>query len=112
MYGKVMAKWRAAIDEHSHSGQNVTAFCKERGISTTSFYEWRKRLEFKEDIGVQSLTVMNNFPEAKKGFERIDVHKQSGYFRIITPNGYYVQVPMAEIDTSAWVRILKEVNGL
>lgn len=30
--------------EHSGSGQAVEAFCRERGLTTSTFYTWRKRL--------------------------------------------------------------------
>jgi hypothetical protein len=36
--------WRKVIGEQTGSGQNVTTFCRGRGISDASFYTWRKRL--------------------------------------------------------------------
>ena len=30
--------------EQSRSGQTVEAFCRERGLTTSQFYTWRKRL--------------------------------------------------------------------
>jgi len=35
---------RELVSEHARSGQGVTAFCRERGIRTSSFYGWKKRL--------------------------------------------------------------------
>lgn len=32
------------ILEHGGSGQTVEAFCRERGLTTSTFYTWRKRL--------------------------------------------------------------------
>jgi hypothetical protein len=37
--------WRRLIEEQAGSGQNVTSFCRERGVSDVSFYTWRKRLK-------------------------------------------------------------------
>jgi hypothetical protein len=38
------AKWISLIFEQSESGQTVDAFCRERGLTTSMFYTWRKRL--------------------------------------------------------------------
>jgi transposase-like protein len=32
------------IRQQGQSGRSVTAFCRERGVSDQSFYNWRKRL--------------------------------------------------------------------
>jgi hypothetical protein len=37
-------QWRARIMEQEGSGLSVKQFCKERGLSAWSFYDWRKRL--------------------------------------------------------------------
>ena len=36
--------WRKLIGEQGRSGQSVSAFCRERGVSEPSFYTWRRRL--------------------------------------------------------------------
>ena len=38
------AAWRELVSEQARSGHGVTAFCRERGIRTASFYDWKKRL--------------------------------------------------------------------
>jgi transposase-like protein len=38
------ADWRELVSEQARSGQGVTAFCRERGIRTSSLYAWRKQL--------------------------------------------------------------------
>lgn len=42
------AKWRELLKEQLRGGQNVKAFCRERGIRTSSFYGWKKRLGLAE----------------------------------------------------------------
>ena len=37
-------KWRGLISEQSQSGQTVKAFCLERGLRDSLFYDWKKRL--------------------------------------------------------------------
>lgn len=38
------SKWRGLISEQGGSGQTIAAFCQERGLTTSQFYTWRKRL--------------------------------------------------------------------
>lgn len=38
------ADWRDLASEQARSGQGVTAFCRERGIRTSSLYAWWKQL--------------------------------------------------------------------
>lgn len=37
-------QWRARIAEQERSGLSVKQFCKGRGLTVWSFYDWRKRL--------------------------------------------------------------------
>jgi len=41
---EVRSRWVALISEQSESGETVEAFCRERGLTTSQFYTWRKRL--------------------------------------------------------------------
>jgi hypothetical protein len=38
------AQWRERIAEQQSSGLSVKQFCKERELSSWSFYKWRKQL--------------------------------------------------------------------
>ena len=37
-------KWRAIMSEQVASGQSVAAFCKERGVTSSQVFAWKKRL--------------------------------------------------------------------
>ena len=41
---EVRSKWSGLISEQRESGETVEAFCRERGLTTSQFYTWRKRL--------------------------------------------------------------------
>ena len=41
---ELRSKWSGLISEQGGSGQTVEAFCRERGLTTSQFYTWRKRL--------------------------------------------------------------------
>ena len=38
------AQWRELIEEHASSGLSIAAFCRERGLPSSNFYQWRRRL--------------------------------------------------------------------
>jgi len=37
-------KWRALVSEQGQSGQTVSAFCRDRGLRDSLFYDWKKRI--------------------------------------------------------------------
>ena len=37
-------KWRGIVSEQVASGQSVAAFCKERGVTSSQIFAWKKRL--------------------------------------------------------------------
>jgi len=41
---EVQSRWRGLVAEQGESGETVEAFCRERGLTTSQFYTWRKRL--------------------------------------------------------------------
>ena len=38
--------WQDLIDRQEASNQRIADFCQDEGISTASFYAWRRRLQF------------------------------------------------------------------
>ncbi|MDQ3331587.1 MAG: hypothetical protein M3552_13185 [Planctomycetota bacterium] len=36
--------WRELIESHRQSGLSIEAYCRRRGVSTSSFFAWRSRL--------------------------------------------------------------------
>jgi hypothetical protein len=41
---EVQSRWRGLVAEQGEGGETVEAFCRERGLTTSQFYTWRKRL--------------------------------------------------------------------
>jgi transposase-like protein len=36
--------WQQAVERQARSGDSIAAFCEAEGVSTASFYAWRRRL--------------------------------------------------------------------
>jgi transposase-like protein len=52
---ELWTKWRGLVSEQSQSGQTVSAFCRDRGLRDSLFYDWKKRL--REGEAVQFVEV-------------------------------------------------------
>ena len=79
-------KWRGVIAEHSGSGQTVEAFCRERGLTTLTFYTWRKRL--RGSVAERFLEVQVAKPAAqpiptKRG--GIEIRLAEGHYVLVEP---------------------------
>ena len=60
---ELRSKWSGLISEQSESGETVEAFCRERGLITSQFYTWRKRL--RRSAAEQFLEVQIAKPAAR-----------------------------------------------
>lgn len=43
--GKLWERWRQRLQEFESSGLSVAAWCRREGVSTASFYQWKKKLK-------------------------------------------------------------------
>ena len=64
------ADWRELVSEQARSGQGVTAFCRERGILTSSLYAWRKQLSVVDERKAESPTDRSSSAGSKASAER------------------------------------------
>ena len=53
--GSARERWRDRFRRWQRSGTSAAAFCRAEGVSETSFYAWRRRLEEPEPREVSSL---------------------------------------------------------
>ena len=42
--------WRELVQRHKISGLSVDSFCQQQGVSSWSFYQWRKRLGMEDAV--------------------------------------------------------------
>ena len=76
-------RWRALIDAHGRSGLSVPLFCRERGVSASSFYKWRHRFA---DQG----------PASEGRFVRLEPSSSpSDRVEAVLPSGVVVRVPVS-----------------
>jgi len=76
--------WRERLARYRRSGQTVAAFCEGEGVSTPSFYAWKRRL---------GLDAVNGQPAAAPLFVPISVNTAAAGVRIVLPGGAVVEMP-------------------
>ena len=67
---ELWTKWRALVSEQSQSGQTVAAFCRDRGIRDSQFYDWKKRIREGEAAKFVEVKVKEPSEQRKPAPER------------------------------------------
>jgi hypothetical protein len=89
-------RWRVLIDEQRASGVSINAFCAARGLATSSFFAWRRKLATAAPdqadrflapafVGVRS--VADGADEDRKADLAIELHLRRGGARVLTVRG-------------------------
>ena len=87
--GKAVA-WQRRVRRFASSGMTVERFCKEEGVSASSFHRWRKRL-------AQRRTPTRD-GEHTLAFQAVRVTPADTPVLIRLPGGARVEVPTANLD--------------
>jgi len=62
---ELWTKWRELVPEQSQSGQTVKAFCQNRGLRESLFYDWKKRIREGEAGKFVDVRVMGPKAQAR-----------------------------------------------
>ena len=101
---EVQSKWSGLISEQSESGETVEAFCRERGLTTSQFYTWRKRL--RRSAAEQFLEVQIAKPAARPAPSKrgaIEIRLAEGRSVLVEP-GFdpdHLRAVVAALETRA-----------
>jgi transposase len=82
------AEWRKWLGQYRRSGLTVADFCGQEGISTASFYAWRRRLRDARAAGKDERPV----------FEPVRLTPAGRPMAILLPGGVRVEVPTENLD--------------
>ena len=77
--------WRNLIQQQAGSGQSVSVFCAERGLTEQSLYYWRKRLNLSKEASV-SFALVTADRSDREGGAPLDLELGSGQ-RLRIPRG-------------------------
>ncbi len=85
-------RWREWIEAHRRSGLSVAAFCAQHGVSTSSFYAWRRRLRARTSSGQQT-------SQGEGHFVRVEAtNPLADRVEVVLPNGVVVRASVSCLE--------------
>ena len=78
--------WRRRMGRFGRSGLTIVLFCAEEGVSTASFYRWRRRLTDRQPI------------KGGAAFRSVRITPGGGPISIQLPGGVRLEVPTENLD--------------
>ena len=89
---ELVARWRSRLHRQVSSGLKVEAFCKREGVSSASFYRWKKRFaegpQTEAVTGVADRSISKNPP-----FLPVTIRGNLAMIEIELPNHAVVRLP-------------------
>lgn len=85
-FTEVAAVWRQRLDRFERSGLTVASFCAREGVSTASFYRWRRQAAAKGEASE---------PPA---FRAVQVRPAALPLVVELPSGARLEVPSQDLD--------------
>ena len=103
---ELWTKWRALVSEQSQSGQTVAAFCRDRGIRDSQFYNWKKRVREGEAAKFVEVKVKPSSEQRRPAPERypaIEIWLNKGRSLLIEPgfDASHLRALLAVLETEA-----------
>src|ERR1019366_10191532 len=83
---ELWTKWRGLVSEQSQSGQTVAAFCRDRGLRDSLFYDWKKRIREGEAVVEVKVTGPEAQPLPASGHgSAIEIRLNQGRSLLVEP---------------------------
>jgi transposase-like protein len=103
---ELWAKWRELVSEQGQSGQTVKAFCQDRGLRDSLFYDWKKRLresELKKFVEVKVIRAEERAQSSALPGKPIEVRLNNGRSLIVEPefDASHLRALLAVLETGA-----------
>jgi transposase-like protein len=103
---ELWTKWRGLLSEQSLGGQTVKAFCLERGIRDSLFYDWKKRLresEVEKFVEVKVIRAEERAHRSASPGEPIEVRLNNGRSLMVEPefDASHLRALLAVLETGA-----------
>ena len=99
-------KWRGVVSEQSQSGQTVAAFCRDRGIRDSQFYDWKKRVregEAAKFVEVKLKASSEQRRPAPEHYPAIEIRLSKGRSILVEPgfDASHLRALLAVLETEA-----------
>ena len=99
-------KWRGLVSEQSQSVQTVAAFCRDRGIRDSQFYDWKKRIregEAAEFVEVKVKASSEQPAPAPERYPAIEIRLSKGRCILVEPgfDASHLRALLTVLETEA-----------
>ena len=103
---ELWAKWRGLFLELLSSGQTMAAFCRDRGIRDSQFYDWKKRLRDSEAAKFAEVKVKASCEQRTPAPERypaIEIRLSKGRSIFVEPgfDASHLRALLTVLETEA-----------
>ena len=103
---ELWTKWRALVSEQSQSGQTVAAFCRDRGIRDSQFYDWKKRVregEAAKFVEVKVKASSEQRTPAPERYPAIEIRLSNGRSLLVGPvfDASHLRAMLTVLETEA-----------
>ncbi len=92
------ARWRQRLDRQRQGSLTVAEFCEREGISTATFYAWRRKLQGSACPPAKAAAVRTAPQRARA--------QPATTWPVREPASAFVQVPLAAPPSSPWIEIV------
>jgi hypothetical protein len=94
--GQLQKTWQNRIDRQRRSGQTVIQFCQQEGVSTPSYYKWKRKLQT-EQPAQQKKTTRRKAKAQKRRPVKVAASSTSPPF---------VQLPLPAPPSCPWIEVV------
>jgi hypothetical protein len=112
--GRLEAKWRRIIREHTRSGLSIRDFCRNSKLRESAFYFWRRELERRDVARREAEQEQRKRPSGQAAFVPVrvtdEVRVDPGRIEIVLSGGHRVHVA-APVDRQALADVLAVLEG-
>jgi hypothetical protein len=103
---ELWAKWRGLISEQSQSGQTVRAFCHDRGLRDSLFYDWKNRLRKGEEAKFVEVKLKQSSEQRKPAMQHypaIEIRLNNGRSLLVEPgfDASHLHALLSVLETEA-----------
>ena len=95
--GQLQKTWQNRIDRQQRSGQTVAQFCQQEGVSTPSYYQWKRKLQADQPAQRKKGTTGRKVKAPKH-------HKPKASAPSASPP--FVQLPLPAPPSCPWIEVV------
>ena len=103
--------WQERLESFQASGMSVEVFCLKEGVSLSTFYRWKERLEKGIPEAMVAEKEAREQAESAEGAAFVPISLKTSPIEIELPNGGVVRLPLG-VGQAVLVEVIRAVGTL